>query len=129
MAPLRALHLAGVLGSALYSLRRAKRAEPPQHFCCTITGDLFLDPVIVVSSGARARSGLPGAAVGESASRVCVALRSPLRAGHTYERNAIEAWFATKSACTDPNTGCECDPLLVPNWYAEPRLLLYQAAA
>ena len=53
MPPLRALHVVGVLGSALYSLRRAKRAEPPAHFCCSITGDLFVDPVIVVSSGAR----------------------------------------------------------------------------
>ena len=53
MPPLRALHVVGVLGSALYSLRRAKRAEPPAHFCCSITGDLFVDPVIVVSSGAQ----------------------------------------------------------------------------
>jgi hypothetical protein len=108
MPPLRALHVVGVLGSALYSLRRAKRAEPPSHFCCSITGDLFVDPVIVVSSGARSgslRNGVQG-------------FDACFCAGHTYERAAIEAWFATKPTCTDPNTGCECEPVLVPNWCA-----------
>jgi len=52
MAPLRALHLAGVVGSALWALRKGKHEETPPHFCCSVTGELYVDPVVVVSSGA-----------------------------------------------------------------------------
>jgi hypothetical protein len=31
----------------------SQRPEVPSHFCCSVTGDVFQDPVVVVSTGAH----------------------------------------------------------------------------
>ena len=103
-----ALHLAGLAGTLL-ALRRVKvsacglqhspihahalatpqrdELDPPSHLCCSVTGELFTDPVVVLSTG------------------------------HTYEREAIEGWWSRKpGAPTCPKTNLPCRPETCVNW-------------
>lgn len=139
----KAAHLVGVV-SALFALRRVKvctwlrcaasspqardaacptdaqRPEPPAHFCCSVTGELFEDPVIVTSTGARVR--MCCVTSSQPLTALTPRMRTSLCPGHTYERAAIEAWFASHSPPTDPMTNLRCDATLVPNWCVQPAL-------
>jgi len=85
----RALALAS---AALWLLRpRRSRLAPPPHLTCTITGELFEDPVVLVCTG------------------------------HTYERSALLSWFTRRgahgAALTCPLTNLEVEYAnVVPNW-------------
>lgn len=98
----------------------------PTYFQCPITMEIFKDPVVLGATGVG-----PMTKVAREPSHAIQRLiRAAYAAGHTFERTAIEKWFASRQPPTDPKTNQKVtDTTLSPNWYCHLPLVPLNSAA